>query len=234
MPVDQPGMGGEEPLDLGLDRLHQHPPGVLAQQRQRRGIGDARSWFGQADDAIPLRGVSFLATASIAEDTPPPASATKIGHSPLVRPFANMLACAVMDLPAVEPGAIGLLETCVRRVLRHEVWDEARRRRGEVYGFDLPDLVRILLFVQVEHAGGAARFANGGWREVASVLPVVDPFVRAVGDVPADLFVEQVSVVLARQPEIPVGWRGSTIPGRVAALLQEFAQRERPLPAALA
>ena len=54
----------------------------LHRLRQRRGIGDARSWFGQADDAIPLRGVSFLATASIAEDTPPPASATKIGHSP--------------------------------------------------------------------------------------------------------------------------------------------------------
>jgi hypothetical protein len=166
----------------------------------------------------------------------------------LVRPFANMLACAIMDLPSVEARTIGLLEACTRRVLGDKTWDETRHRRGELYGFDLPDLVRILLFVQVEHAD----FANGDWREVASVLPVVDPFVRAVGDVPAvassfltlceraldhypaELFVEQVTVVLANQIGTPIGWRGSTIPGRIAALLQEFAQRAQPLSTTLA
>jgi hypothetical protein len=89
--------------------------------------------------------------------------------------------------------------------------------------------------VQVEYAGGVARFANGDWREVDRILPVVDPFVRAVDDLPAvtssfltlceravdhyppHQFVEQITAVLAKQPGTPVGWRGSTIQGRIAA-----------------
>ena len=38
--VHEPGMGGEERLDLGLDRLRQHPPGALAQHRQQRIVHD--------------------------------------------------------------------------------------------------------------------------------------------------------------------------------------------------
>jgi hypothetical protein len=51
-------MAGEERLDLGLDRLHQHPPGPLAQHRQKRIVGEARSWPGQGKDGILLHGVS--------------------------------------------------------------------------------------------------------------------------------------------------------------------------------
>ena len=60
--VHQTGMGGEERLDLGLDRLHQHAPGALAQHRQQRIVRDARSWPRQGDNAILLHGVSFLVT----------------------------------------------------------------------------------------------------------------------------------------------------------------------------
>src|SRR4051812_49605348 len=49
---------------------------------------------------------------------------------------------------------------------------------------------------------------------------------------PAD-FVGQVSAVLDRRPGIPAGWRGSTIPGRIAALVQAFAERAQPLPSPL-
>jgi hypothetical protein len=51
-------MGGEECLDLGLDRLHQHPPGALAQYGQQRIVRDARSWSRQGDNSILLHGVS--------------------------------------------------------------------------------------------------------------------------------------------------------------------------------
>jgi hypothetical protein len=51
-------MGAEERLDLGLDRLRQHPPGGLAQHGQQRVVRDARSWSGQGDNAILLHGVS--------------------------------------------------------------------------------------------------------------------------------------------------------------------------------
>jgi hypothetical protein len=56
--VREPGMGGEERLDLGLDRLRQHPPGALAQHGQQRIVRDARSWPRQGDDGILLHGVS--------------------------------------------------------------------------------------------------------------------------------------------------------------------------------
>ena len=81
MLVDQRGMGSQKRLDLGPDRLHQHPPGALAQHRQQRIVRDARSWSGQGDNAILRHGVSFLVTSNITEDTPPPTSATKFGHS---------------------------------------------------------------------------------------------------------------------------------------------------------
>jgi hypothetical protein len=60
--IHQPGMGGQERLDLGLDRLHQHASGAFAQHRLQRVVGDAGSWPGQCDNAILLHGVSFLVT----------------------------------------------------------------------------------------------------------------------------------------------------------------------------
>jgi hypothetical protein len=170
----------------------------------------------------------------------------------LIRPFADMVVCAVMDSPVIEPRAIALLDACLQRVLQYQDWSRARRDDGKLYGFDLPDLVRTFLFVHVEHAGGAARFANGDWREVESILPIVNPFVRAVGDLPSvtssfltlceraadhyppDQFVEEITAVLAKQPGTPIGWRGSTIQGRIAALIQVFAQQTQPLPLSLA
>ncbi len=60
--IDQPGMGGEERLDLGLDRLHQHPSRPLAQHRQQRIVRERGAWLRQRDDGTLLHGVSFLAT----------------------------------------------------------------------------------------------------------------------------------------------------------------------------
>ena len=170
----------------------------------------------------------------------------------LIRPFADMVVCAVMDGPVIEPRSIALLDACLQRILQHQDWDRARRYDGRVHGFDLPDLVRTFLFVHVEHASGAARFANGDWREVERIFPIVDPFVRGFGDLPSvassfltlceravdhypsDRFVEQINAALAKQSGTPVGWRGSTIQARIAALIQDFAQRTQPLPLPLA
>jgi hypothetical protein len=56
--IHQAGMGGEERLDLRLDRVQQHPPGALAQHGQQRVGRDARAWSRQGDDGILLHGVS--------------------------------------------------------------------------------------------------------------------------------------------------------------------------------
>ena len=49
-------------LDLGLDRLRQHPPRPLAQHRKERVHLNGSSWSRQRDDGILLHGVSFLVT----------------------------------------------------------------------------------------------------------------------------------------------------------------------------
>jgi hypothetical protein len=95
LPVGEPSVSGEERLDLGVDRLHQHAPRTLAQHGQRRVGGDVHSWPGQRDNAILLHGVSFLVTSTITEDTPPPTSATKFSHSPPAgRSRSSILAAA--------------------------------------------------------------------------------------------------------------------------------------------
>jgi hypothetical protein len=170
----------------------------------------------------------------------------------LIRPFVDTLVCSVMDAPAIPAQAPVLIETCLERVLHDKHWSSARESDGKVYGFDIPDLIKVFLFGKVEYAGGAARFANGDWSDVEHILPIVDPFVRAVGDLPSvasafltlceraidhyppDRFVEEIAAVLAKQPGIPAGWRGSDIPGRIAALIQGFAQKTQPLPRPLA
>jgi hypothetical protein len=137
---------------------------------------------------------------------------------------------------------------CLERVLKDRAWRSARNRDGNVYGSDLPVLVREFLFVSVEYAGGARRFANRDWREIGVVLPIVDKFVRAVGNIPsamsafltlcerasehyhASTFVSQILAVLGQHERTPVGWRDTTIPSRIAGLIHTFAERSQPLP----
>jgi hypothetical protein len=108
-------------------------------------------------------------------------------------------------------------------------------------------IVQSLLFVSVERADLAARFANGNWSEIPSVLPLVDKFLnevantttvvyafltlceRAFDSYPTERFISQLPLVLYRQTGIPLGWRGSSIPNRLASLIQRFAERSQPL-----
>ena len=100
---------------------------------------------------------------------------------------------------------------------------------------------------QVNGAGGATRFANGDWRDLGLAMPVIDAMVREVGDVatvassfvelceravehyPVETFAAQTLTILKRQSGTPAGWGRSGIPGRLAGLVQEFAEHARPL-----
>ena len=123
------------------------------------------------------------------------------------------------------------------------MWDD-----GRIFGHDLPELVRIFLFVQVKDAPLASRFANGDWHDIGLVLPIIDEVTWSVGQVPTvifsflslceraveyypgEMFVDQCLALLAKQEGTPPGWRGTTIAGRIAALIYEFAERSQPLP----
>jgi hypothetical protein len=170
----------------------------------------------------------------------------------LLEPLVDIYICAaVFDSDEISPGASGFLSACVERMLQDRALRNAANWDGYVHGHYLPGVIRSLFFVRHE-AGGAVRFANGDWSEVAFVLPIIDPILVAVGAVadvmrsfltlcehaiahyPAERFVEQLLAVLGDQPGIPTGWRGTTILGRIAALVHAFAERTLPLPHSLA
>lgn len=169
----------------------------------------------------------------------------------LLAPFTSLFICLnIIDAKKVKQNVMDVLDTCVERVLENRAFHRSGYRDGVVYGHDLPELVRDLLFVSIEGAGGAARFANGKWEDIGIVLPVIDKFVRSAGWVPsvasafltlcercgssypAEAFVDQI-LAFWDTNSMP-GWRGTTLPARIAGLIQEYADREHPLEQALA
>jgi hypothetical protein len=171
----------------------------------------------------------------------------------IINPFADILSAGgIIDPPRLMPNAVNLMRACVDRVLHDHAWESAAYNDGNIYGYDLPEIVRVFLFATGVRADQSSRFANGDWRDVGAILPIVDPFVRAVGDIPhvmgsfltlcenaiehypPDVFIDQISEVLGKQSGVPVGWYGTTIASRIAALVHAFAERLQPLPAQLA
>jgi hypothetical protein len=171
----------------------------------------------------------------------------------LINPFIDILvAGGIIDPPRVNPNAVPFMQACVGRILRDRAWEHARYDDGTVGGYDLPEIVRVFLFATGVRAAQSSRFANDDWRDINVVMPVIDPFVRAVGDVPlvvgsfltlcesavehypAEVFVDQIDAILNKQTGVPVGWYGTTIQGRIAALIHSFAERSQPLAPQLA
>lgn len=170
----------------------------------------------------------------------------------LLAPFTVSLVCGeVLDAPEVRDDTLHLLQAVLERTLENDDLRRSPYNDGRMGGFDLPELVKSLLFVVVEHAPGATRFANGRWDDLGQVMPLVDRIVRAAGwhpyvarqfvtlcersgaAYPADTFADQVLAQIV-DGRLPAGWKGSLIPAAIAALVQAHADRQHPLPAALA
>jgi hypothetical protein len=69
----------------------------------------------------------------------------------------------------------------VSRVIQDRSFKPKSWHAGEVYGYVMPELIAALLFVNVENAPGAARYVNGDWSQIDTVLPIIDRMVRNVG-----------------------------------------------------
>lgn len=166
----------------------------------------------------------------------------------LLAPFVSLYVCAaIYDAPVMPANAIDVLCQCMNRVLKDPAFSPRSHRDGEIHGYRLPRIVRALLFVSVDNASGATRFANGVWTDIGAVLPIVDPLVRiagfsasvmsdfltlaerARGTYPVEPFADQVLAVLDSGRAGLKGWRGSSLPARIAGLVQSFAFRETPM-----
>jgi hypothetical protein len=170
----------------------------------------------------------------------------------LLAPFTVSLVCSeVLDAPELRDDTLQLLRAVLERTLENDDLRRSSYHDARIGGFDLPKLIESLLFVVVEHAGGAARFANGVWDELGRVMPLVDRIVRAAGwhpfvarqfvtlfersdaAYPADEFADQMLAQFV-DGRLPAGWKGTSVPASIAALVQAHADRQHPLSAALA
>ena len=107
-------------------------------------------------------------------------------------------------------------------------------------------------FLISAEAGGGSRFANGQWAEIVKLMPLIDTLVRAAGwsasvmskyltlversqaNYPAGAFADHVLAILTPGRDSLKGWRGTTLPARIAGLVQALAFRETPMQSALA
>lgn len=170
----------------------------------------------------------------------------------LLAPFTVSLVCGeVLDAPEVRDDTLRLLHAVLDRTLETDDLRCSPYNDGRMGGFDLPKLVDSLMFVVVEHAPGATRFANGVWGDLGQVMSLVDRMVRVAGwhpyvarqfvtlcersgaAYPADTFADQVLAQIV-DGRLPAGWKGSLVPAAIAALVQAHADRQHPLPAGLA
>jgi hypothetical protein len=162
--------------------------------------------------------------------------------------FADRSVCRhVFDAATIPQNIIPLLDDCVSRVLQDRTFKPKSWRAGEVHGHAMPELIAALLFVNVENAPGAARYVNGDWSQIDTVLPIIDRMVRNVGwssyvmgkfldlceragrAYPISKFGLQANAALAAIGNAEEGWTGTMLPPRMAGVVQRQADWNFPL-----
>ncbi len=168
----------------------------------------------------------------------------------LLTPFASSYICRyIYDASKMPDDAIEVVSLCLDRMLQSPTFKRNSYYAGEFRGFDEPRLAEILMFISIERASGAARYVNGDWSEIGTILPLIDRYVRAGGwsvnimshflmlcerakdAYPAEIFADQVLAIIEDNTQPLKGWNGTFIPARIAALVQYLADRETMPPA---
>jgi hypothetical protein len=154
----------------------------------------------------------------------------------------------VCDASTIPENVIPLLDDCVSRVLQDHTFRPNGWRAGQVNGYDMPGLIKALLFVNFEgSAPGSARFANGDWSQISTVMPIIDRLVRHIGwsafvmgkfldlcqragrAYPITMFGQQAKAALFAIGSSEEGWSGTILPARMAGVVQRQADWNFPL-----
>lgn len=167
----------------------------------------------------------------------------------VLAPFATEAAIRhVIDAPTVPPHTFELLDDCAVRLIQDSTFQPGNYRAGEVSGWDMPKLIRALLFVPLdEPASGSSRFANGDWSQVRIVMPIVTKVIASAGwstfvaatfmtlceragtASPVRDFALQANAMLDDLPNAKEAWSGTALPARIAATVQRLADANFPL-----
>jgi hypothetical protein len=154
----------------------------------------------------------------------------------------------VFDAAVIPANTLTLLDDCVTRLINDRVFKPKGWRAGEVHGYSMPELIKALLFVNVEeNCPGAARFANGNWSEMATIMPIINRVVRSIGwsqfvmgryielhkraskSFPISDFGSQLNAALGGIDNSEEGWTGTVLAAKLAAIVQRQADWNFPL-----
>lgn len=154
----------------------------------------------------------------------------------------------VCDAETIPVNVIPLLDDCVSRVVQDRTFKPNGWRAGQVNGYDMPELIKALLFVNFTgQAPGAVRFANGDWSQIEKVMPIIDRMVRHIGwsafvmgkfltlceragrAYPIARFGQQANAALSAIGNAEEGWTGTMLPAQLAGVVQRQADWNFPL-----
>ena len=225
------------------------PPWNDRKSRSNRNTSESIEWTSLLGDLL-ARAAPHFETEVVRKEFLAPFLTDDESGLGVLAPFVDMTVCRhVLDAPIIPSNTFDLLNDCVDRVVRDQVFDPKGYRAGEVHGFDLPKLIKALLFVAIEKADGSTRFVNGDWSQINLIMPLVTRLVSAAGwstfvmdqfltlceragdAYPLDAFVVQANSVLASIENAKGSWAGTTLPARTAGVVQCLADVNFPLQA---
>lgn len=199
--------------------------------------------------SLLARAVPFLDIAWLRDNLLRPFLADRDEALRVLAAFADgVVTRHVMDAREIPSGTLELLNDCADRVIRDRQLAPDSYRGGDVSGHELPTLIKALLFVVTDqNCPGSARFANGDWSELNSVMPLVTRLMSAVGwssyimgrfltlceragtAYPLNAFLTQAQAALDGLENARGSWAGTTLPARMAGIVQRLADSNYPL-----
>ncbi|MFY0527350.1 hypothetical protein ACN28I_30795 [Archangium gephyra] len=153
----------------------------------------------------------------------------------------------IYDAPAVPPVALAILDSLMTRMLAEPEFSPTSYRPGEIRDRHLVSMLESFLMISVKDAPGAARYANGEWRDLPLVMPLINRLMQAAGwsDVVMDKFmtlgqragahlpIEMLSqwVVASMDAEgfRLERWNDAGIPASISGVIQKLADANYPL-----
>jgi hypothetical protein len=153
----------------------------------------------------------------------------------------------IYDAETIPPNAKEVLAALMERALSEPEFSLKAWRPGEVRDRHLGEMLRSFLLVSVQDAPGAARFANGNWKDLPQMLPQVERLVLAAGwiDLVMDRFMTLCDRARAVMPIELLSrlvtssmdsegfrlerWNAAGIPAQISGAVQRLADAKHPL-----
>ncbi|MGA7625493.1 MAG: hypothetical protein WCA91_18125, partial [Candidatus Acidiferrales bacterium] len=169
----------------------------------------------------------------------------------LLDSFVDHFICRqVHDAEKPSAGTLAIVKAMADRVAAADWRWDASRVNGNLTR-QKHTILKALLLVNVAHADGARRFANGNWSEIDAVIPSLEKLFQGIASVtggllyflnlaersidhyPADALADTLMHFLTAQEQKPAALRSISAPERMAAIVQILASHEHLLSEAL-